>query len=312
MENFIRIINIILPVFIVMGFGFLGRKKNILSEDFLKISGKLVFHVFLPINLFMNIYNAEGIGKIDYRILIYGIIGLVFITIISYFIYRFMGFPLEERSVMVQALSRSNIILFGLAIAGNYFERDALALISIYIGMISAFSNGFSVVIYEILLGDSIHLIKIMKSVFKNAIFIAAIAGILMNFSGMELPLPVQIAGRDLAAAALPLGLICIGGTLHFHSGEEEKRALWTAVISKAVIVPLIMLSLFVSSGIRGPELFVMIIVFAAPVAVSTHAISMIYTSKYELSGKIIVYTTLLNSLTIFVSLYILSSIGFV
>ena len=312
MENFFRIIDMILPVFIIMGIGFLGKKARLFSESFLMSASRLVFNVFLPINLFMNIYNAEGIEQVELPLVLYCISALIGIVIVFYLIYRKMGFPLEERAIMIQALSRSNIVLFGLSLAGNYFNAEALALISIYIGIISAFSNGFSVLIYEVLLGGErgFDIFRIVKAVLKNAVFIAALAGIFVNISGADLYKPLWTAGNDLAGIASPLGLICIGGTLNFDSQEGERRALWSTVVSKAVIIPVVMLSLFVSIGVRGPELFVMMIIFAAPVAVTTHAMSVIYTSKCELCGKIIVYTTLLNSLTIFLSMYLLTTMG--
>lgn len=314
MQDFIRIFEVVLPVLLLVIFGYVGRKVNLFDERFVNSGSKLVFMVFLPINMFFNIYNSSGLGSADPIIIIYAVIGQIILLILAYIIYKGMNFDNETLAVMLQTLVRSNIVLFGLSIAQNYFDEVGIALVTIYIGLIAAFSNGFAIIIYEVLTNkeSKINYKKIGMSILKNPIFLAAILGILFNYFSIGIYNPLMKAAGDLSSVATPLGLMCVGGSMKFTGDLSDSKALITAVISKSVIVPIITLVIFSLLGVTGPEMFVMLILFAAPVAVSSHAMSVIYTSKGDFCAKIIVYTTILNSITIFFGILILSTLGII
>ncbi len=65
MENFLKIMDMILPVCIIICIGFLGRKIHIFTEGFLLKASSLVLIVFLPISLFLNMHQPEGMGLAD-------------------------------------------------------------------------------------------------------------------------------------------------------------------------------------------------------------------------------------------------------
>lgn len=314
MSEFIRIFEVVLPVILLVVFGFVARKLNLFDEDFVNAGSRLVFKVFLPINMFFNIFNASGLNKADPKIIIYAVLGQIIILFLAYIVYKKMKFDNETMAVMLQTIVRSNIVLFGLSIAQNYFDSENVAIVTIYIGIIAAFSNGFAIIIYEVLTNkdSSINYIKIVKAIYKNPIFVAAILGIVFNLIDINIYEPVMSAAGDLSSVATPLGLMCVGGSIKFSRDTNEVKALKTIVLSKSLVVPLVALFVFTLIGLRGPEMFVMIILFAAPVAVSSHAMSIIYTSKGDFCAMIIVYTTILNSITIFLSILILSTLGII
>lgn len=314
MQDFIRIFEVVLPVLLLVVFGFVGRKLNLFDERFVNSGSKLVFMVFLPINMFFNIYNSSGLGSADPIIVVYAVIGQIILLAFAYVIYKGMGFDNETLAVMLQTLVRSNIVLFGLSIAQNYFDGEGIALVTIYIGLIAALSNSFAIIIYEVLTNKETktNYKKIGVSILKNPIFVAAILGILFNYFSIGIYYPLMKAAGDLSSVATPLGLMCVGGSMKFVRDSGDSKALITAVISKSVIVPIITLVIFSLLGVTGPEMFVMLILFAAPVAVSSHAMSVIYTSKGDFCAKIIVYTTILNSITIFFGILILSTLGII
>ncbi|MFB0971558.1 MAG: hypothetical protein GX666_02560 [Tissierellia bacterium] len=314
MGDFIRIFEVVLPVVLLVLFGYIARKLNIFDEAFVKAGSRIVFLVFLPINMFFNIYNASGFDLVNPTVVIYAFVGQMILIFVGYAIYSRMGFDNETTAVMLQTMNRSNIVLFGLSIAQNYFDVDGVALVTIYIGLIAAASNAFAILIYEVLTSKEtkINYKKLLISVFKNPILIAAIFGLAFNALNIRIYTPVMKAAGDLASVATPLGLMCVGGSIKFAKDSEDKKALFTAVISKAIIIPIITLTIFALLGLTGPEMFVMIILFAAPVAVSSHAMSIIYTSKGDFCAMIIVYTTIFNSITVFLAILILSSMGII
>lgn len=314
MSDFIRIVEVVLPVLIILLFGYLGKKTKLLKEEFLDSASKVVFKVFMPINLFVNVYRASSLDVVNPLIIIYTLIAMFIALILGYFIYKRLGIDQERMAIMLQTLVRSNIVLYGLSIAQNYFNNDGVAVVAIYIGIISALSNGLALIIHEIfsIKNEKISIRQIVFNIFKNTIFLASITGILFKLSNISIYSPIMTALDNVAGVATPLGLICVGGSLKFNKESYEpleSLALRTAVLAKSVVVPILFLPIFAFLGLTGPEMFFIIIVFAAPVAVSSHAISVAYTSKGDFCAKIVVYTTVFNSLTVFFAIYFLSTL---
>lgn len=312
MAGFIRIFEVVLPVMLVVVFGYFSKKIGLFGDEFIETGSKLVFKVFLPINIFISIYKGSSIDAADPKIILYIFIAQVILILTLYFVYKKMNFDNEEMAVMIQTMVRSNIALIGIALAENYFSDDSISIVAIYIGIIAAINNGLAIIVYEVLTRkeENFNYKKIILSIFKNPVFIAAITGILVNIIDISIYEPFINAGESLGSVATPLGLLCVGSSIRFGQKDADTRGTRTVVITKGLIVPLIYLTIFTLLGVTGPEMFVMIITFAAPVAISSHAMSMIYTNRAKLCAEIIVYTTIFNSITIFFAIYILSTLG--
>lgn len=312
MDTFLRIIEVVLPVFLVVIFGYFASKRGLLSKGFLDGGSRSVYTVFMPIYMFTSVYATDGLDVVDPKIVAM-IMAAQFILIgVLYFVFRAMNFDREEMAILIQTSLRSNILLFGLALARNYYGETEVSIIAIYIGVIAAFSNGIAIIIYEVLTRkeESLDFKAIGKSVLKNPILDAAVLAIVLKLLNINVYEPILRSMRDIGGMATPLGLMCIGGMLKLGGTASENKVVVASVVSKAVLIPLVMLTIFVMLGVRGPEMFVVMLLFAAPIAVSSHAMSCIYTSKGDLCAKIIMYSTIFNSITIFVALYVLSSLG--
>lgn len=312
MTDFIRILGVVLPVLIIVGFGYFGKKIKLFKEEFVKEGSNLVFKVFLPANMFVSIYKASGFSIVKPQLILYSVLTLLIIIFVYGILYKKMGFDIESRATMLHAMVRGNFVLHGLAIAKNYYPQNEVAIVAIYIGIISAFTNAFAIVIHEVMStnNEKIKTNQLLINLCKNIVLIAVVLGIVMNISGLKIYKPLLVAIEDISNVATPLGLICVGASMKFETESLEKRALNVFLFNKTMLVPIVGLTIFYLLGFKGPELFFVIILFASPVAVSSHALTCIYTSKGDFCAKLIVYTSIINSFVTFFAIYILSILG--
>ena len=78
MESLIFALNAITPIVLTVALGYILKKTGFMDERFTKMANKLVFRVFLPCMLFLNVYKIESIGDIDIGYVIYAVgMGLV-------------------------------------------------------------------------------------------------------------------------------------------------------------------------------------------------------------------------------------------
>ena len=82
MESFLFAVNAIAPIVLTVALGYILKKIGFMDERFTKMANKLVFRVFLPCMLFLNVYKIESIGDIDLGYVIYAVgMGLVIVLL---------------------------------------------------------------------------------------------------------------------------------------------------------------------------------------------------------------------------------------
>ena len=59
MESFFVALSAVIPLMVYMGIGLLAQKKERFSDKIISNFNKLVFHVFLPTNMFVSVYTSD-------------------------------------------------------------------------------------------------------------------------------------------------------------------------------------------------------------------------------------------------------------
>ena len=64
MDTLLFAINAVLPIILLMVFGYILKYINFIDDNFLKVANKFVYRIALPSMLFYNIYKIESFGDI--------------------------------------------------------------------------------------------------------------------------------------------------------------------------------------------------------------------------------------------------------
>ena len=143
-----------------------------------------------------------------------------------------------------------------------------------------------------------------------NPLIIASFVGVIWSFLNIPVPQVLDRALGILTGMSLPLALIAIGASFSPQKlqGELLKAGMATGI--KIVWMPLLTAAVLMLFGIRGLELAVGVILAGTPTATAAYIMSQQLKSDAELSGAIIMMSTLLSIFTYSVSLYILKATG--
>ena len=79
---------------------------------------------------------------------------------------------------------------------------------------------------------------------------------------------------------------------------------------TKLVVLPIIMLALGYAAGLRGVELFMVLMVFGTPVGASTYPMAVNMGGDGELAGQLVFVSTVVSIGTIFLFIFALSRLG--
>ena len=114
MDSFIFSVNAVLPIILTVLVGYVLKKLGFMPKNFSTMANKLVFKVFLPSLLFINVYKINSIVGIDITYIVYALIAVV----IGFFLMLPTVILITKRDrrrgALLQATFRSNFALVGI------------------------------------------------------------------------------------------------------------------------------------------------------------------------------------------------------
>jgi len=314
MEDFIFSINAVAPLIILIAAGYGARQINFVSDKFLSEATRFVFKFLLPLMLFQNIRNTFQGEFVNTSLIFTAIVGISLVIILSFCIVPLFVKRSGQRGSMIQGIYRSNFLIYGMPLATGMYGQDAANSIAMLLGVIVPFYNVAAVIILSIFSETRINrlsLAHLLWDVVRNPLIIGCVAGMLFGALKIEIPLMLNKPINDLSVAASPLALFLMGGDFKFKSLNNNLWKALSATAVRLIIVPLAAVMAFIFMGFRTVELSVLLCIFATPTAVSSYVMSVNMGCDGELSGQIVVLTTAASSLSIFLFVFVLRSIGF-
>ena len=303
MENLLISFNVVAPLFLLLAVGILLRKLGMISPQTESQMNNLVFRCFLPLLLFHNIISS-GPGSFQPTLLIF----CVAVVLVMYALSFCITLPLEKensrRGVLIQAMFRSNFVLFGLPVTVSLFGQEAAGTASLMIAVVVPLFNMLSVTALEIFRGGAIRPGKILRGIFTNPLILASLLGLAFLFLGLRLPAFLESAVSDLAGVATPLAFVVLGASFRFSDMRNYPRQLFLGLSVRLIIFPALFLPIAAALGFRGPEMAAALAMLASPTAVSSFTMARQMGGDSSLAGQLVIFGTLLSLFTVFLWIF--------
>ena len=310
MDNLILSFNVVLPLLISIILGYFLRQIKMLDDPVVNSLNKLCFKVFLPVYLFHSIYTTNISASFNGRLALFGIAGVLAFFALLMIVVPFLEKENPRRGVMIQAMFRSNFALFGLPVAISICGEQDIGPTSLMIGIIVPIYNILAVVTLETFRGGRPNPRKITRGILTNPLIIASVLGVLLNLLKFPLPDAILSSANSIGRVATPLALVALGGRFQFSSIRSFRRQLAISVVGKLIISPVIMVLLGIALGFRNEMLIPILIMFAAPTAVSSFPMAQQMDGDSDLAAALVVFTTIFSIVTIFLWVFVLKQLG--
>lgn len=305
MQNLLLPVKAILPLVLLVSLGYLLKKLKLLSMQTLTAMNKIAFNVFIPCMIFYNLYSADASLAFNGPVIGYAAvtISLAFILLLV-FVPRFVK-DNTKRSVLVQGIARSNILLMGVPVVAQICSQlglagtESLGLITIIVAVVAPINNVFATVAFGLFKDGQVRIARMLLDIAKNPLIIASVLGICMLLLGFRPPGIMDEFIGDVGSIATPLALILLGGFFDFSTTAGCVRYITTAVIGKLVLLPAIMMTGAVLLGFRGLELISLLPVYCAPTAVVSFTMAEQMGGDASLAGHIVVFSTAASAVTV-------------
>lgn len=310
MENFWIAVNAVVPFCIYITSGLFARTIGLVAEDFMKQLNQMVFRAFFPIMMFYNLYSMDFSQRFDSKLVLVGVAALFVLVALLCLIVPVVVKENSRRGVIIQAIYRSNFVLFAIPLTESVFGSEGVALASMMIAVVVPIYNVVAVVVLEYFRGGVPKIGQLAKNVLSNPMIMGAIVGFVFFGLHIYLPACVEKPVKAFSDLSTPLALFVLGSTLHFSSIRKNLKYLVSALGLKLVLIPSIIMVLAVKLQFRPVECFVLFAMFATPVAAASYPMAQNMGGDGELAGELVVTSTVVSVFTIFLWIYFLKSIG--
>ena len=312
MENLIISLNVVLPLFFLIALGYGLKKIKMYDKITLNTINKLVFKVFLPVYLFQSICSSDLSAAFDINVIAFAVLSLLIWFLLLMFLVPRFEKENAKRGVMIQGMFRSNFVLFGLPVAVSLCGEDRIGTTSLLLGIIVPMYNVLAVTTLELFRGGKPNVKKILAGIAKNPLIIASVLGVIVYLLHIELPYAVEKTVVDVGKVATPLALIALGGGFEFSKVKGDFKQLIVTVAGRLIISPLLTVTAAILFGFRDEILVPILLMSGAPTAVSSYTMAQQMGGDADLAGEIVVFTTGISILTIFLWVFVLKQFGFI
>ncbi len=326
MESLIFAVNAIAPIVLTVALGYLLKTKGFMDERFTKMANKLVFRVFLPCMLFLNVYKIASLGVIDLGYIIYAVIMGLVIFGAGLPAVRLLTKRPERRGVLWQSVYRSNYALIGIPLAQSLFGDEGAMVASLLSAFVVPSFNVFAVISLSAFRqdGGKPSLRKTLNGIVTNPLIQSIAAGVFVlciralfvkygiGFRLSEIK-PMFTVLEYMSGMATPMALLCLGSQFEFSVVASLRREIVFGVLMRTAVVPLLGLGtayLFFRDVFGGAQFAAFVAVFATPVAVSSVPITQEMDGDVILAGQLVVWTTLASALSVFLVSFLLKAAG--
>ncbi|MDR0435118.1 MAG: AEC family transporter [Gracilibacteraceae bacterium] len=312
MENFNIAVGAVAPLFLLMATGFVLFRRGLADDAFLEKANSLCFNFFLPVLIFSNIYHTEISSLANPRLLFFALGCLLALFVLLCLIIPLIEKDPRKKGVMVQGVFRSNFILMGVPIVTSVFPREGAGVVSLLVAVVIPLYNLLAVCVLEMFSSRRPHWLGLLRDIATNPLIVASLVSIAVVLSGLAIPRVLEKALTEIAAMAMPLALIALGGSFRFSRVGQNWRRLAFCLPAKLLLAPLLVIGLAVAAGFRGAELLALTVMFAAPVAVSSYQMALQADADADLAAQIVVFSTGAAAVTLVLFIYVLRALNLI
>jgi predicted permease len=304
----VNVLSIVLPAFLVILLGIVLTRARFISAALIAELNRLTYYVGLPAYLFVSIAEASfGGGR---AVVIFGVMAAAtFLALaVGYVIAKMRHISAESFGSFLHASIRGNLAYIGLPVvmlaitahagpdAGVLRQVALLAMAPLVV-----VTNTLGVLL--LLLGHAkpgpAMLRSIVWQLVTNPLLLASGAGVAFAATGLTLPLWLHQSVAVVGQMALPLALLCIGGTLVIMPLHGKRTNAFLASLLKIGLTPLLAWPVARWVGLSPDETRIALLFLATPTAAASFTLAGKLGGDEALAASSVVISTVLSILSL-------------
>ena len=305
------LIDVSLPVFLVIGFGYLAVWKGYFNDDGVDGLMKFTQSFAIPCLLFRAISSLDLQQNFDVALLVSFYAGALAGFAAGLLGARYIfGRDWEDSVAIGFCCLFSNSLLLGLPITERAYGMSALEANYAIIAIHSPFCYAVGITAMEIARnrGGKVAALpgKVLRAMFNNALIVGITLGFIVNLGGIPLPSVLTDAIDLMVRAALPAALFGLGGVLYRYRPEGDMRTILYVVAISLVLHPVIVWGVAKSNDLSDAALRSAIMTAAMAPGINTYVFANMYGKARRVAASSVLVGTAVSIFTVWIWLYLL------
>ena len=314
LDNLVFSLNATIPIFLMMVVGYFLKRIKFVDEHSTGVMNKLVFKVFLPALLFMDLAKQDFVSIWDNSFVLF----CALTTVVSIFIafgLSFLDRDRADRGEFIQASYRSAAATLGIAFMTNIYDNVAMVALMI-IGSVPIY-NIVAVLVLSLTSpeeqADGRALAKrTIKNVVTNPIILGIVAGLLWSLLKLPQPAILTKSVTYLGNVASPLALITLGASFEFADVKEKLGPILMIIFNKLFLFCILFLPVAVWMGFRDEKMVAALIMLGSATTSSSFIMAKYMGHRGVISSSAVMTTTLFSSFSLTLWLFVLRTLGYI
>jgi predicted permease len=293
----------LLPIFLLIGLGFILRWRDVVPEDMWRGVEHLGYWVFFPALLSQTLIEADlaslPLASITFTM------SLAFATmagallVLRLPIMRAVNISGASYSSLFQNSTRWNGFI-ALPILDKLYGDEGVALVAIIMAILVPIANIVNVAVIARNAGARpLTYRQTVYVVFRNPFIWATAIGLAVNLTGLPIYQPMLTGLHMLGGAAIGTGLLMVGAGLHAEEARRPSTAAWLGTGLKLLGMPIIVLVWITIFGITGPAVVACLVCAGVPTAMSAYVLARQMGGDATLVATTVTLQTLASVITI-------------
>ena len=300
--------DVVLPVFLVIGFGYLVSWRGLFSESAVDGVMRFAQNFAVPVLLFQSIAKLDLSAEFNMPMLLSFYIGAFASFALGVAGARWLGRPAEDAVAIGFVCLFSNSLLLGVPITERAYGPEALAGNWAIIALHSPLLYTFGITVMEFTRARGMQLsvgrvaLRALTGVLRTPLVIGILSGLGMNLltqAGLVLPQGFWDGVGMMAKAALPTALFALGGILYRYKPEGDSRAILLCCCAALMVHPIITYGLGRVFGLEVPALRSAVMTAAMAPGVNAYLFASIYGVATRVAASTVLVATAASILTI-------------
>ena len=301
-----------LPVFIVIGFGYVVTWRGFFTDDAVDALVSFTQNFAIPCLLFRAISQIDLAATLNVPIVASYYFGVFASFYLGYLGARhiFGRGPVDAVAIGFCCMF-SNTIMLGLPITERAYGTEALAGNFAIITFHAPLCYMLGVTAMELARNRSASLSekasRVLNAMFHNPFVMAIAAGLLVNITNLPLPGAVWSSIDLVTGAALPTALFGLGGILYRYRPEGDLKTIAMVVAISLVLHPALVLGAGTVLALDQATMRSAVLTAAMAPGVNAYVFAFMYAAASRVAASSVLIATAVSTFTVWVWLLILS-----
>ena len=306
------LLDVIIPVFLIIGFGYCTVWTKLFSEETIEGLMKFTQNFAIPVLLFDAIAKVDLFYVFDLSLFLSFYLGATAGFLIGFLGSRFMfGRPIEDSVAIGFCCLFSNTVMLGLPITERAYGTDALQYNFAIVSIHAPFCYFLGITVMELVKSSEKSIKKniftILKAMFSNALVVGIVLGFIVNILGLSIGETIQASIDMITAVALPAALFGMGGILYQYRPEGDAGPILMVCAVSLIIHPLTVWLTGSKLNLNDAQIRSAVITAAMAPGINTYVFANMYGRARRVASTGVLLSTTLSIGTVWFWLKILS-----